>query len=153
MVAARQSNVALPTLRERQTDFRLKRSRNIGELKMAMKGSRGGGYHSRQHVEKSVRTGTGSHSTRPGGVGQLGQKQGSHVTRHSDSDYRGERLHNPSKNFQPVKFGNEVALNVGRGGCGTGRTLYGQAGSQGTHGSVNPGQARPNRYRDPLENE
>jgi hypothetical protein len=35
-----------------------------------------------------------------------------------------------------VPFGNEVALNVGKGGCGTGRTLYGQAGTQGTHGDV-----------------
>jgi hypothetical protein len=120
---------------------------------MAMKGSGGGGYGSRPHVEKSVRTGTGSHSTRPGGVGQIGQKQGSHVTRYSDSDYRGERLHNPAKDFQPVKFGNEVALNVGKGGCGTGRTLYGQAGSQGTHGATNPGNPPPNRQRDALEQE
>ena len=114
------------------------------------RGSGGGGYHSRPHVEKSVRTGTGSHSTRPGGVGQLGQKQGSHVTRHSDSDYRGERLHNPAKDFQPVKFGNEVALNVGQGGPGTGREVM-SCGSQGTHGSTNPGNPRPNRQRDAAE--
>jgi hypothetical protein len=85
---------------------------------MAMKGSGGGGYGSRPHVEKSVRTGSGSHSTRPAGVAQLGQKQGSHVTRGGESDYRGERLHNPSKNFQPVPFGNEVALNVGKARTG-----------------------------------
>jgi hypothetical protein len=48
--------------------------------------------------------------------------------------YKGERLHNPEKNFQPVKFGNELATNVGRGGPGTGRTLHGQSGSQGCHG-------------------
>jgi hypothetical protein len=35
-----------------------------------------------------------------------------------------------------VKLGNEVALNVGPGGCGTGRTLYGQSSSQGQHGPV-----------------
>jgi hypothetical protein len=46
-----------------------------------------------------------------------------------------------------------VALNVGGGGCGTGRTLYGQSGSQGQHGSVNPGNPPPNRQRDALENE
>jgi hypothetical protein len=39
-----------------------------------------GGYGSRQHVETSVRTGSGSRSARPGGVGQLGNKQGNHVT-------------------------------------------------------------------------
>jgi len=116
--------------------------------------SGGGGYHSRQHVEKPVKTGTGSRGTRPAGVAMFGTMQGNHVTTHGGSatDYRGERLHN-DKSFQPVKFGNEVALNVGKGGCGTGRTLYGQAGSQGTHGSVNPGNPPPNRYRDALEQE
>jgi hypothetical protein len=119
---------------------------------MAMKGSGGGGYGSRPHVEKSVRTGSGSKSTRPAGIAMFGQMQGTHITHGKESNYRGERLHN-DRNFQPVKFGNEVALNVGKGGCGTGRTLYGQAGSQGTHGSVNPGSPRPNTYRDALEQE
>jgi hypothetical protein len=108
---------------------------------MAMRGSGGGGYGSRPHVEKSVRTGSGSHSARPAGVAQLGQKQGSHVTRDGESDYRGERLHNSSKHFQPVPFGNEVALNVGKGGPGAGRTLHGQSGSQGCHGQ--PAQGAP----------
>jgi hypothetical protein len=108
---------------------------------MAMKGSGGGGYGSRPHVEKSVRTGSGSHSARPAGVAQLGQKQGSHVTRDGESDYRGERLHN-DRSFQPVPFGNEVALNVGKGGPGAGRTLYGQSGQQGQHGPV-AGSPRP----------
>jgi hypothetical protein len=29
----------------------------------------------------------------PGGVGQLGNMQGSHVTSHDDTSYRGEKLH------------------------------------------------------------
>jgi hypothetical protein len=103
---------------------------------------KGGGYGSRQHVETKVRTGSGSFGTSPGGAGQLGQKQGSHVTRGEESNYRGDPLHS-GRSFQPVKFGNEVALNVGKGGCGTGRTLYGQAGSQGTHGATDPGNPRP----------
>ena len=114
------------------------------------KGSGGGGYHSRQHVEKSVRTGTGSRGTNPGGVGQLGAMQGSHVTRGEESSYRGEPLHG-GRSFQPVKFGNEVALNVGKGGCGTGRTIYSsgsQSGSSG-HGPSNPGNPRP-QARDIL---
>src|SRR6516162_8098042 len=49
-----------------------------------------GGYGSRQHVEKPIRTGSGSRGTNPGGVGQLGQMQGSHVTRGEESNYRGE---------------------------------------------------------------
>ena len=134
--------------------FRLTASEaNTGDLTMAMNRSGhrpGGGIASKQHVSVPVRTGSGSHSTRPGGVGQLGNKQGSHVTSHDDTDYRVERLHN-DRNFQPVKFGNEIALNVGKGGCGTGRTLYGQAGSQGTHGSV-AGTAPP-RARGILNNE
>jgi hypothetical protein len=110
---------------------------------MAMKGSGGGGYGSRPHTEQSVRTGSGSRGTRPAGVAQIGEIQGDHITGRpgGGTDYRGERLHN-DRNFQPVKFGNEVALNVGKGGCGTGRTLYGQVGSQGTHGTP-AGTQRP----------
>jgi len=102
---------------------------------MAMRGSGGGGYGSRPHVETSVRTGTGSRGTRPAGVGQIGNSQGDHVTAlgGSATPYRGEKLHG-GQSFQPVPFGNEVALNVGKGGPGTGRTLYGQSGVQGCHG-------------------
>jgi hypothetical protein len=104
---------------------------------------KGGGFGSRQHVETKVRTGSGSKSTRPAGVSQAGYAVGDHATnRPGSTGYRGEKLHSPERNFQPVKFGNEVALNVGKGGCGTGRTLYGQAGSQGTHGDV-AGTPRP----------
>src|SRR6516225_3076907 len=114
-----------------------------------MKGGnqKGGGYGSRQHVEKPVRTGSGSRSTNPGGVGQLGQKQGDHVTRGGSSGYRGDPLHS-GRSFQPVKFGNEVALNVGPGGCGTGRTIY-KTGSQGVQGATNPGNA-PAKNKDIL---
>ena len=71
------------------------------------KGSGGGGYHSRQHVEKSVRTGSGSKSTRPAGVSQIGYMVGDHTTnRPGSSGYRGEPLHN-NRNFNPTKYGNE----------------------------------------------
>ena len=114
---------------------------------------KGGGYGSRQHVEKPVRTGSGSKSTRPAGVSQIGYMVGDHSTnRPGSTEYRGEKLHSPERNFQPVKFGNEVALNVGKGGCGTGRTLYGQAGSQGTHGQPASGNPRPNPQRHALDN-
>jgi len=122
---------------------------------MAMKGSGGGGYGSRPHVETPVRTGSGSKSTRPAGVSQIGHQVGDHTTnRPGSSGYRGEKLHGPAaRNFQPTKFGNELATNVGRGGPGAGRTLYGQAGTQGVHGSTNPGSPRPNSQRDALEQE
>jgi len=106
------------------------------------RGSGGGGYHSRPHVEKPVKTGSGSRGTHPGGVAQLGQHVGDHTTnRPGSSGYRGEPLHN-DRNFQPVKFGNELATNVGKGGPGAGRTLYGQSGQQGQHGPV-AGSPRP----------
>jgi hypothetical protein len=109
---------------------------------------KGGGYGSRQHVTTPVKTGTGSRGTNPGGVAQLGQKQGSHVTRGEESNYRGDPLHS-GRSFQPVKFGNEVALNVGKGGCGTGRTIY-KTGSQGTQGNVAAGNPRPSPDRHIL---
>jgi hypothetical protein len=111
----------------------------------------GGGIASRVNVSPSVRTGTGSRGTHPGGVAQLGQHVGDHTTnRPGSSGYRGEPLHN-NRSFQPVKFGNEVALNVGRGGPGTGRTIY-KTGSQCQTGT-NPGNPRPNHQRDTLEQE
>jgi hypothetical protein len=97
----------------------------------------GGGIASRQHVKTPVRTGSGSKSTNPGAVAQLGQSQGNHITNKSETNYRGEIFHKPP-NFQPVKFGNEVALNVGKGGCGTGRETM-PRGSQGQHGAPAPG--------------
>src|SRR6516164_8541663 len=108
----------------------------------------GGGIASRVNVQPKVRTGTGSRSTNPGGVGQLGQMQGSHDTRGEESNYRGDPLHS-GRSFQPVKFGNEVALNVGKGGCGTGRTIY-KTGSQGTQGNVAAGNPRPSPDRHIL---
>jgi hypothetical protein len=111
----------------------------------------GGGPKSRNVVHPNIRTGSGSHSTNPGYVSQLGNKVGSHITNKGDSGYRGETFHD-RRDFQPVKFGNEVALNVGKGGCGTGRTVY-ASGSQGTTGTPAPGNPPPNRQRDALENE
>jgi hypothetical protein len=109
----------------------------------------GGGIASKQHVSVPVRTGSGSRGTRPAGVGQIGQSQGDHITNKDSTGYRGERLHH-DRNFQPVKFGNEVALNVGKGGCGTGRTIY-KTGSQGQQGQV--AGTRAPQGRDILNNE
>ena len=102
----------------------------------------GGGIGMNKNVRPSVRTGTGSRGTHPGGVAQLGQHVGDKAT-HGNSKgtgYRGEPLHN-NRSFQTVPFGNEVALNVKGGGPGAGRTLYGQSGSQGCHGQPAQGAA------------
>jgi hypothetical protein len=114
---------------------------------MAMKGHQpGGGIASKQHVQTPVRTGSGSHNAHPAGAAQLGQAYGDHVTtRVGSTGYKGEPLHGPaSRNFQPVPFGNEVALNVKGGGPGTGRTIY-KTGTQDLHGSGGPQkpQGRP----------
>jgi hypothetical protein len=98
-----------------------------------------GGPKSKNVTEPRVRTGSGSKGISEGWVSQRGNKVGNHITDDKNTGYRGEPKFT-GKNFQPVKFGNEVALNVGKGGCGTGRTLYGQSGSQGTHGATNPGK-------------
>jgi hypothetical protein len=99
----------------------------------------GGGYGMNKNVSPPVRTGSGSHSARPAGVAQLGNAWGDHSTSSGKSTgYRGEPLHSPERNFNPVPFGNEVALNVKGGGPGAGRTLY-HCGSQSTHGATAPG--------------
>jgi hypothetical protein len=51
----------------------------------------GGGHGSKNIVHPSVRTGSGSHSTRPAGTNMLGNMQGSHVTERGgrESPYRG----------------------------------------------------------------
>jgi len=119
---------------------------------MAMKGSGGGGYGSRAHVERPVKTGTGSRGTRPAGVAMFGTMQGDHSTAHggAPTGYKGERLHN-DKSFQPVPFGNEVAASTTCGPGGSREVM--RSGSQGAHGAPNPGSPPPNRYRDVLEQE
>lgn len=101
------------------------------------------GPKSKNITEPRVRTGSGSHSTRPAGVAQIGNSVGDHVTHvRGSTGYTGEKLHNPERNFQPVPFGNSVALNVGKGGCGTGRTIY-KTGTQGMQGQPAQGNPRP----------
>jgi hypothetical protein len=114
---------------------------------MAMKGSGGGGYGSRVVTERPVRTGSGSFSTTPGYVGQLGNKQGSHVTRGEDSTYRGEPMH--VGRTLPTMFGNGVAARTQCGPGGSREVL--PSGGQGTHGGVNRGNPRPVPSRHIIE--
>jgi hypothetical protein len=109
-----------------------------------------GGPKSKNVTEPRVRTGSGSTGIRPSYTNAPGSHYGDHVTHRGDgTGYRGPKREE-GKNFQPVKFGNEVALNVGKGGCGTGRTIY-SSGSQSQHGDV-AGSPRP-VGRDILNNE
>ena len=111
------------------------------------KGSGGGGYHTRQHVEKPVKTGTGSRGTRPAGTAQIGIMWGDHVTNKGARGYTGERLHN-DKSFQPTPFGNEVAANTQCKPGGSREVL--PHGGQGQHGSV--AGSRPGPGRGILDN-
>jgi hypothetical protein len=97
-------------------------------------------------VQKPVRTGKPGRQQHPGGVSQIGEGVGSHATNKTDTGYRGDPVRGA---FRPpgspggVKLGNEIAGNVGKGAPGAGRTLYGQSGTQGTHGSPAPGNPPP----------
>jgi hypothetical protein len=102
-----------------------------------------GGIASRVNVEKPVRTGKGSTGIRPGYTNKPGSMYGDHVTNRDATGYRGPKREE-GKNFQPVKFGNEVALNVGKGGCGTGRTIH-DRGSQQQWGDPAQGNPPPQR--------
>jgi hypothetical protein len=101
----------------------------------------GGGITSNKLVHKPVRTGAERRHVHPGGVGQLGQRQGDHTTDGKATGYRGQPLFGPNKPIS-VPLGNELATNVGKGGPGTGRKIY-ACGTQGTQGEVNRGSPMP----------
>jgi hypothetical protein len=101
----------------------------------------GGGIASRQRVEKPVRTGQSREGINPRAVSQIGSSFGNHVTsRTQKATGAVERLRDaPRPTAAQVELGNRCALNVGKGGPGAGRTLYGQSGLQ----RVNDGNLHP----------
>jgi hypothetical protein len=111
----------------------------------------GGGYGSKQITRPPVRNGQRAQQYHQGGVSQFGESVGAHTTNKGETDYRGDKVRG---SFRPpgapgsVPLGNEIAGNVGAGGPGKGRTVYG-CGSQDMHGSANPGNA-PATGRDIL---
>ena len=102
-----------------------------------------GGPRSKNVVEPRVRTGKGSTGIRPGWTNAPGSHYGDHVTdtKGPGTGYRGPQREE-GKSFQPVKFGNEKALDVKGGGPGTGRTIY-KTGTQCMTGEPNPGNPPP----------
>src|SRR6516164_3559267 len=94
----------------------------------------GGGIASKQHVSKPVRTGAPRERVIVAGVAQIGQRQGNKAMGRSERlDYSGVPLIGGTG--IKSELGNSVALNVGKGGPGTGRKVY-ASGGQGTHGEV-----------------
>jgi hypothetical protein len=105
-----------------------------------------GGVGSRNIVEVGNRVGVRAKAANLRGVSQIGQSLGNHVTESGKKGQPVEGLYGakrPPGSPGGVVLGNAKALDVGKGGCGTGRTLYGQSGVQGVHGPVNPGATRP----------
>jgi hypothetical protein len=106
----------------------------------------GGGINSKNVRSVPVRVGERGCEIRPQGVSQIGSSMGDHGTdgpkllRKSVEPVHG--AYRPAGSPGGVPLGNEVALNVGKGGVGTGRTVM-RSGSQGQHGSANPGSPAP----------
>jgi hypothetical protein len=99
-----------------------------------------GGIRSKTVVHKPVRTGAQRERVIPAGAAQIGQRQGNHITNKGSTGYGGVSL--LAGTGYPSKLGNEVALNVGKGGAGTGRKVYG-CGTQGVTGAPDPGSPLP----------
>jgi hypothetical protein len=104
----------------------------------------GGGEGSNPHVK--VKHVGGSPNVRKvdvGAVADFGNNKGTHVTDSGgrETNRPNTPLYKQARDYVPM--GNEVAKNVGRGGVGTGRILYGQAGSQGTYGKPVAGNPPP----------
>jgi len=113
---------------------------------MAKKDS-GGGLTSNKLVRPEVRTGTGAKGVKPGYTSQLGSMKGTHVTDRAETPASGalitkDAIRPPAGGNQ--RLGNELATNVGKGGPGAGRTLYGQSGTNCQYGAADPGNpAKP----------
>jgi hypothetical protein len=101
----------------------------------------GGGIASNKRVEKPVRAGVRSEAINEKGVAQIGSSLGNHATDGRRSINPVEKLRGaqrPAGGPGGVPLGNAVAGNVGKGGPGAGRTLYGQSGVQRQYGSGGP---------------
>jgi hypothetical protein len=105
--------------------------------KRVMGNQPGGGIGGRSVSPQGVRNGAPAYGVGPGWVSQLGSQIGNHSTEQGRNlPYQGEAMRNkltPAGGGQVL--GNQKALDVKGGGVGTGRTLYGQCGSQGQYGS------------------
>ena len=90
----------------------------------------GGGIQSNKNVSVGQRLGTGSKGSSPASAAQIG----------ASTAFRKDRV-DAGPAYNPTKFGNEVALNVGTGGPGTGRTVH-KCGSQNQWGAPNRGESQ-----------
>jgi len=103
----------------------------------------GGGISSRVVKQVDIKSGSPNLTAySPRGVSQIGAAQGSRLDRAGSFTTRNSALpysDGQRKDFVPL--GNSLTNNVGPGGPGSGRTLYGQGGTQSVHGPVVQGQS------------
>ena len=112
------------------------------------KSKHGGGGRS-HYISPPIQHGNPNTKTHtPDAAASIGRMVGNHAT--DPGRNITQRPNSPlaveKKDFVPM--GNEVALNVGRGGPGAGRVVH-RSGSQGLHGPVRGGEA-PAQRRDIL---
>jgi hypothetical protein len=105
------------------------------------------GISSNKLARPGVRTGQSASGVTAGYSGQLGTSLGDHVT--DRGAQTANRAAEPMRAAAPYKsaLGNELATNVGKGGPGTGRTVY-ASGSQAAHGPATPAVAKPTLPKD-----
>jgi hypothetical protein len=102
----------------------------------------GGGIGSAVNKNVGVRTGAPRHAVNERGVSQIGQQLGNKATDKARTLSGAAESVITSKVGLSVPLGNEVALNVGKGGPGAGRNLYGQSGTNQQYGA-GTGSPRP----------
>ena len=109
--------------------------------------SKNQGSRSRNLVEKGVRVGDRAKVVNPRAASQIGSSLGNKATDSggktvgsaAETFYQGRK---PTGGPGGVPLGNECATNVGGGGVGTGRKLYGQSGTNQVYGTPVTGLPR-----------
>jgi hypothetical protein len=109
----------------------------------------GGGLHSKnvRHVT-APKVEPRAKRVREPAVSQIGGSYGDHTTNKGETGWR------PGPLYGGKGYNNPVGpTNMALSGPGAGKNRIMPAGGQGCHGPVDPGNPRPNRYRDPLNQE
>jgi hypothetical protein len=90
----------------------------------------GGGIQSNKNVNVGVRTGSPRKGSSPGSADQIGQTVA----------FRKDQV-DAGRGYNASQLGNAKALDVGKGGPGTGRTVH-KCGSQNQWGAPNRGESQ-----------
>jgi hypothetical protein len=123
--------------------------KGLGTLNPNAKGGpvrTGGGQGSNKHVRVTPAVGSSqTRKTSPDTVSNIGRSVGNKAmdTGGKVLQRNDPPLHKPAQ--APSRLGNDLALNVGRGGPGAGRFNHGPSGSQGTYGASSNRQGQINR--------